>query len=690
MLANLTWKRTVRHVRVLCTVACALLSLLVGHATGAEERPTALRTFASFEDFDACFRDTGIDVRSARGFVRLVSEDYVIHGEGNYVFGMTPERGFGRKLKFAPDSMGRKVFELDAVEARGAEVFAFSGKGKASLNGHPIEFADYPHHGGWTRAEIDPGFLRRGRNELIFHAGFRIAQDREKDPPKFSAISRDAGKTWQPAEGGEFLVHLRLHRHPSQGTITSPVIDLADPQDKDLICPLLSVERVSVECNAFTPKGTSVTLEARAGAVPLPDASWSDWQAAKSVRPGRYVQWRAILRTRDRWQTPVLSRVSVRADVKVLADPTRQGLTIKGFRNQAAIRSSYPYGFQRPSEKLKTLRDQYKLDEVVAPGKTELEKLILLRNWARRQWPYNDGFGGTWDALSILSAPKGKKGMCVHFATLFTQCALALGFNARQIVISHHFVADVWSDQHQKWILMDVEGVYPPTGFKKYGTAHYVDARRKLPLNCLDVHRAYHRALDLGKGTIEDVLQIYSFDTEQGEFVPHEMTREPRTLSPYSRFSYPPRNNYLDRLEPWEEFHGNDHYHSNSYLWWRSESPRGLEPQYSLKSDRVGDFYWTPNRVHLTLTATRRPDVLTVTADTFTPNLKALLYRIGRGEWQSVGENGRDLDSRCVSFDWELAKGANALVVKAANVFDREGVVSSASVQLDVARPSRP
>ena len=657
-----------------------LLLLLGGPQSIQGGQQLSELTFASFEDFDECFRDAGIDVRTAKGFVTLRPDDYVIHTRGNKLAGTTAQTGSGRKLRFSPDFMGKKVFELAEVEAKGAELFVFGGSGKASLNGVPIQFGDFRHHGGWTRAEIDESLLRRGKNEIIFHAGFRLAQDRETAPPKFSFVSTDGGQSWQAAEGGEFLIHLRVHRHPAEGTLTSPVIDFANSEGKSIICSRMLVKRASVRWNAFEPKGTSVGLLARSGATPLVERNWSDWRPPRETPPARYIQWRAVLRTKDRTKTPVLSRVTVAAEVDLLAEPEELGLQVRKFQNQKIVRGSFAYGFQRPSPKLSKLRSEYRLDEIVAPGKTEFEKLILLRNWARRQWPFNDGFGGTWDALAILSAPPGKKGMCVHFATVFAQCALALGFNARQVVIDHHFVADVWSNQYGKWVLMDVEGVYPPTGFKKYGTAHYLDARSKRPLSCLEIHRAYHRALDQGTETIEGLIQKYYFDTDEGQFVPHEMVRAPKVLRPYEHFAYPPRNDYLDQLDPWEEYHGQDHYHSNDYLWWRGESPRGTSPLYSRESDRAGDFDWTVNQAHLTLTATGRPDELSVTVDTFTPNLEAIHYRCGKEDWRSIDCEGSGPDSYCASFSWELKPGANVLAVKPVNRFAREGITSSVVV----------
>ena len=37
-------------------------------------------------------------------------------------------------------------------------------------------------------------------------------------------------------------------------------------------------------------------------------------------------------------------------------------------------------------EVLRRLREDFKLDEVVAPGRTEFEKLLLLKRWVRSRW----------------------------------------------------------------------------------------------------------------------------------------------------------------------------------------------------------------------------------------------------------------------------------------------------------------
>jgi hypothetical protein len=121
---------------------------------------------------------------------------------------------------------------------------------------------------------------------------------------------------------------------------------------------------------------------------------------------------------------------------------------------------SYPFAHQPPGGRAGTLRERYELDRVVAEGKTELERLILLRNWARLSAPrgWNRGTAEwcpPWDALILLETNKKPIAlcMCTHYSTIFVQCALALGYNARHVILDHHCVAEVWSNQFRKWIL---------------------------------------------------------------------------------------------------------------------------------------------------------------------------------------------------------------------------------------------
>lgn len=70
---------------------------------------------------------------------------------------------------------------------------------------------------------------------------------------------------------------------------------------------------------ADRPEGTSLTLQVRTGNVAEPDATWSPWSSEQAdplasradVPPGRFVQYRATLATRDPGVTPELRSVAL-------------------------------------------------------------------------------------------------------------------------------------------------------------------------------------------------------------------------------------------------------------------------------------------------------------------------------------------------------------------------------------------
>jgi hypothetical protein len=104
------------------------------------------------------------------------------------------------------------------------------------------------------------------------------------------------------------------------------------------------------------------------------------------------------------------------------------------------------------------LRKREKLDEVVAPGKTQFEKIVLLRKWAHAQWePGGKFLYPPWDAAEILDLARkqGNRAFCAQYAIVFAQAARALGLHVRYINLPGHFTVGVWSDEHNRWVVMD-------------------------------------------------------------------------------------------------------------------------------------------------------------------------------------------------------------------------------------------
>ncbi|MDQ7774023.1 MAG: hypothetical protein RDU13_10950 [Elusimicrobiales bacterium] len=129
--------------------------------------------------------------------------------------------------------------------------------------------------------------------------------------------------------------------------------------------------------------------------------------------------------------------------------------------------------FAHPS--LARLREREKLQNLKA-GRSQLETMVALRGWARRQWEPGQKFRyPPWDALEILDlARRGNRGFCAQFGVVYAQAAMALGLHARYIDIVGHFVTEVWSDELGKWVVMD-----------PYVDLHY--ERNGVPLNAREL-----------------------------------------------------------------------------------------------------------------------------------------------------------------------------------------------------------
>ena len=106
-----------------------------------------------------------------------------------------------------------------------------------------------------------------------------------------------------------------------------------------------------------------------------------------------------------------------------------------------------------------------------------LERIRALSSWLSTSWehtgPANPAVSvvyGPWDAETILAWGKARSGhngyrpmvMCVHYAAAFVSSCQCVGIPARCVVVTGavnkgcgHFVSEVWSDEHDKWIMVD-------------------------------------------------------------------------------------------------------------------------------------------------------------------------------------------------------------------------------------------
>jgi len=572
-------------------------------------------------------------------------------------------------------SCAKKLFVLDDPKCDGARLFAYYGAGlQVSCNGNALPGPQPLPDTAWTFWDIPPGLLKRGSNEFVFTGtGTDTLIIDHSIFPNRSAKSIDGGKTWdfehlgRNNDNGEYLVRLRLVRYPAEGIITSEVISLPSLCAETPILPTLTaVKKLALSIEGAAGKSGSLSCEWRAGTRPSYDpASWSAWQRCRSGRPldlasvapklPSYLQWRVTLKSAGPLSTPELKSVRLNASLAVAeAHAAMPTLKVTEFTPVRSVKSSIRFAYQAADGRASVLRTRYELDKVISGGKTELERIVLLREWVRSRAPNGWDWGSAryvppWDALLILETQLQPIAlcMCTHYSTVFTQCALSLGYTARQVILDHHCVAEIWSDQFHKWILMDTGNSEDPTLNCHFET-------NGIPLNAVEIRDLW----TAGNTGVIDVVYTPPRNPVKGTAInPNQCG-----FKQYRRFAIPLRNNFLGNPVPGEPEQGESAYYCDQYLWFEAGAVPTESPEYGKTSCRRDDFYWTLNETVVELGRTQEPGVLRVTLNNSVPNFARYLVSADGGAWEE----------KPGSFDWTLHPGRNVLAAKSVNTFGLE------------------
>lgn len=622
----------------------------------------------SREKFESAVWDAKIE-NSAEG-IRLV-KTMMLHDE----LGMTD---YKNSEDLSEMVRAKKEFPLDSGKAESCELIFFGTASKITFNGSGISGIRNIPSTGWSSAKIPIELLKEGKNEAVLFGSGNLVIENSLHPNR-SAKSIDGGKTWDydvlgsgNFSNGEYLVRLRLSRYSPEGKFYSDFIDLYSRLDSH-IKPKITIRKLSVGIRTATPKQTSVEVLLRYGSTPSYNPNfWSGWKNYDSAvneitseKPGmRYVQISMKLKSLNPLETPIVKSLNISGEFDIYDDKFKD-VKITAFDNKRIRRGFYQFSYQPPTERLSILRKKYNLDGVIKNGMTELEKFILLRNWVRHAWEKGWEMGDLnycppWDALLILELKKDNHslGMCTHFSTVFVQCALALGYNARQVILDHHCVAEIWSNQFRKWFVIDTgNSVQDPElncHFEKNG----------VPLNAQELHNV------LKNNAASEIDVVYSGKREniKGDKLPE---RQQCQLSNFIRFGIPLRNNFLETPFPGEPEHGFSNYFCDLYLWWQDNPVPDAYPEYSRQSCRKEDFYWDLNTTSIYADQGGKEDEIILTFNTVTPNFREYRVRTDEGAWEPVASS---------SFVWRLHKGTNKLAVKSVNQFGIEGIESGIEI----------
>ena len=310
--------------------------------------------------------------------------------------------------------------------------------------------------------------------------------------------------------------------------------------------------------------------------------------------------------------------------------------------------------------KLKLLRERYRLDDVVAPGRGEFDRQVLLLDWAHRQFKsFGRPTSPARGALDILDAnDAGHTFFCAHYADVFLSAAAAMGWVDRKLALrrpdhvgsgsTEHSSTEIWSNQHRKWVMFD------PT-FAMYAELDGV------PLNAYELRQAW-----FGPGA-DDLVFVIGKERQRrrkadmpvfrNRFAGFgDLTLDPSGLNVYAFIGYIPNTNLMDAGPDYGRMFITQDAIGGATKWHKRDVP----------ADPANEPYFPINQASLSLTV--EGDALRVNVKTLTPNFKTYLARFDAGEWKPVGE----------SFTWSLRDGRSRLEVKSVNHFGVEGPVSTA------------
>jgi hypothetical protein len=363
---------------------------------------------------------------------------------------------------------------------------------------------------------------------------------------------------------------------------------------------------------------------------------------------------------------PAVAEPLKKGDILVLNDlnaTVRQLVTLPYVENEFTKRFRFD-SFENP--KLKVLRERYRLDQVIAPGKDEFERQVLLMDWTHRQFKkFGRPSTNCHGALAILGATgDGHTFFCAQYAEVLVSAAASLGWVDRSLALrrhqgvnkvggsTEHTVTEMWSNQHRKWVMFDP-------------TSNLLLETNGVPLNAWEARQEWfyrggsNLVFVVGKDRKRhrkpDLPIVLGYFAGFGN-----LTVEPDELDKYGFIGYIPNTDLMDAGYDYAKMFITKDALCDGTQWHVRTAP----------SNPAVDPYFPIGQASLSL----EPDHgnLRVGLKTLTPNFERYEVRIDRGGWEVSGDG----------FIWELHPGRNRLEVRTVNQFGVRGSVSSAEIEL--------
>ena len=571
------------------------------------------------------------------------------------------------------------------------------------------------HFDNWFVVEVPVKALRSGNNEILLWTESeknsweimiaadeefsRGSQTRSKHPNR-SAKSIDGGKSWdfdhlgwKNEIDGEYCIRLSLGRHASEGIYISPVIDLAG--ETRLIKQNIEVVKSRINWKMEIPEGCIAEIRMRLGNSPvLNNTDWSDYTevndcvAVSESCSIRYMQFEIVMGTNNPLVTPKFLSVSIESSFVEQRNSDGWIYKIERLDNGRVVRSSMEYTYENFAN-LNELREDFELDKIVAGASNEFEAQLRLMSWAYRV-PLSPLNPYAWNYYDILKAKRDDKGRiilhqnynkrrrdghCLYCNLSLVAACTAMGYPARWVNISSkhtygHEVAEVWSNEFNKWVFMDSTRDY-----------YIYDPDTGIPLSLVEISNRLGEIMP-GQATwefpvqwhlpkksmLENVRIAYREGDHEYSVLSDEEVEGEDLLMYKGHLQMPLRNDFASNPHPlpWRlsSNWGGDQF----FCYYSDMFPRKQE--YQRHTKRWQDFNPSLNQAELFLYEIKQAGILRIEIDTETPYLDAFLVQISNGEWQEYKKN---------TFDWPLSEGLNHLRVKVRNqagVYGKESYVA--------------
>jgi hypothetical protein len=368
----------------------------------------------------------------------------------------------------------------------------------------------------------------------------------------------------------------------------------------------------------------------------------------------------AITSTRSASERPQTLPASIRLAARTAA--------IKKFDALPYVQSEYAKLFRFDTfanPKLKELRERYKLDAVVAPGRDEFEQQSLLLDWVHHRFKkFGRPSVETTSALEILKGiEEGQPFFCVQYAHLYASAAASLGWVDRELALrrhqdppgggsTEHLTTEIWSNQHHKWVMMDP-------------TANMRLEKNGIPLSGFELRQEwfYHEGSNLVFVMGKERRQYRKADLPifLGRFAGFgDLTVPADELCKYGFIGYIPNTDLMDAGPDYGKMFIVKDNLCDGTRWHTRVNP----------ANPAVDPYFPINQAAVSLAPEQ--DKVRVTLRTMTPNFKRYEARIDGGRWTSTE----------ASFLWSLHPGSNRLELRTVNQFGVNGPVSTVEIEV--------